>query len=89
MACNIEFIESALKELRKIDKTWAKRILDKIQVDLPNNPGKDKELTGDHSGSYSYRIGDYRVIYRIIGEATEAEPVLLILRIGHRKDIYD
>lgn len=82
MEYKIIFEKSVLKELQKIDNTFSKRILNLIKTELAFNPGKDKALTGNHKGLFSYRIGDYRVIYKIQPEN------LLILRIGHRKDIY-
>jgi mRNA interferase RelE/StbE len=75
---------SVEKDLRKIDKPQVIRILDKIENELAKNPGKDKELTGELKGLYSYRIGDYRVIYTIL----QKRETILILRIGHRKEIY-
>ena len=44
---------------------------------------KGKELTGNYKGLLSYRIGNYRIIYTVLRDKT-----VLILRIGHRKDIY-
>jgi addiction module RelE/StbE family toxin len=93
LACKIKYKESVVKDLKQIDKSQAKRILDKIDIDLSNNPGKHKPLTGDaFKDLNSYRVGNYRVIYRITEEVNvnnESETVLLILRIGHRKNVYD
>ena len=41
-------------------------------------------LTGDLAGLYKLRVGDYRVIYEFIDE----EKVVIVDRIGHRRDIY-
>ncbi|MBC8527799.1 MAG: type II toxin-antitoxin system RelE/ParE family toxin [Candidatus Cloacimonetes bacterium] len=84
MAYKIEYKASVAKDLKKIDKTQINKLLDKIDNDLANNPGKDKELTGEFKGLYSYRVGNYRVIYTIL----ESKETVLILRIGHKKEVY-
>ena len=84
MGYKIEYKASVAKDLKKIDKTQINKLLDKIDNDLANNPGKDKELTCEFKGLYSYRIGNYRVIYTIL----ESKETILILRIGHRKEVY-
>ena len=84
MAYKISYKASVEKELKKNDKFQISRILNKIDNDLAINPGKDKELTGEFKGLYSYRVGDYGVIYTIF-HSTET---ILILRIGHRKEVY-
>jgi mRNA interferase RelE/StbE len=91
LAYKLEFRKSVAKDLKKIDKFQTGRILEALKTDLVNNPGKDKELTGNHSGLYSYRIGDYRVIYSLIDQIQESgeEGIIDIQRIGHRKNIYD
>ena len=48
------------------------------------NPAIGKYLTGDLKGLLSYRSGDYRIIYRI----HHKEIMIIILTIGHRKDVY-
>ena len=85
MAYTIKFKSSVLKDLKKIDKHHLQRLLDKIDNDLAEDPGKGKALSGEYKGLYSFRIGDYRVIYTILN----VSKIVLILRIGHRKDIYN
>jgi len=79
---SVQFKASVKKDLRKIDRKEAKRILDSIEKDLASDPGKGTQLTGEFSGLYKYRIGNYRIIYDILRES------ILVLRIGHRKDVY-
>jgi len=76
---------SVEKDLKKIDKQQVKRIFDKIESDLSVNPGKDKKLTGEYKGLFSYTVGDYRIIYSLISD----KETILILRISHRKDVYN
>ena len=82
MAASVSYKASVRKDLKQLDRSVALRILDAIDTDLAANPGKDKALKGQFEGLYSYRVGDWRVIYSLIGEA------ILVLRIAHRKEIY-
>ncbi len=81
-ACRIAYKASVKRDLKQLDKASITRILDVIDTDLAHNPGKDKALKGQFAGLYSYRTGDWRVIYSILGDT------LLILRIGHRREVY-
>lgn len=80
---NISFAKSAEKELLKLDKNLAKRILDKIGL-LGNNPyGQNSQKLSGGKG-YRIRIGDYRVVYTIDKDAN----ILTVIRIRHRRDAY-
>ena len=52
--------------------------------DLEDDPFQGKPLKGELKGRYSYRVGTYRIIYRI----HQQKLVVLIIDIGHRRDIY-
>ena len=78
----VSFKASVEKDLRKIDKNEREKILKKIKNELITNTGIDKQLTGTFKGLYSYKVGNYRIIYSILKEE------ILILRISHRKDAY-
>jgi mRNA interferase RelE/StbE len=78
----ISFKASVEKDLRKIDPKERTNIINKINTELLINPGNDKKLSGEYKDLYSYRIGNYRVIYTLMTDE------ILILRIGHRKDVY-
>lgn len=80
----ISYKSSVERDFRKIDRTKVMRILDKIDTDLPKNPGKDKKLSGEYKDLYSYRLENHRVIYTILLN----KKMILILSISHRKDIY-
>jgi mRNA interferase RelE/StbE len=82
LASEIIIKASARKDLEKIDRHIAKRIADKIEKDLSKIPPEGKLLSGDLHGLYSYRVGDYRVLYTKIQEG------VLVLRIGHRREVY-
>jgi mRNA interferase RelE/StbE len=70
------------KDLKRLDKDEIRRILNGIEYKIVSNPFLGKSLKGDFRGCYRYRFGDYRVIYTI------SKNEILILRIGHRKEIY-
>ncbi len=82
MSYKIAFKKSVARDLKRIDKDWAKRILGKIESELPEIAEQCPNLTGKFSGLRKYRVGDYRVIYSIINDTA------LILRISHRKEAY-
>ncbi|MBN2089423.1 type II toxin-antitoxin system RelE/ParE family toxin [candidate division KSB1 bacterium] len=83
MAYKIKFKNSVSKDLKKIDKSIASDILDKIDTDLSINADKNPSLKGKFAGLRKFRVGDYRIIYSIIEIDT-----ILILRIAHRKEAY-
>ncbi|MDP2791995.1 MAG: type II toxin-antitoxin system RelE/ParE family toxin, partial [Rectinemataceae bacterium] len=63
MKNNVNFKASVRKDLKNLDQATVTRILDAIDNDLALNPGKDKPLKGQFEGIYSYRVGDWRVLY--------------------------
>ena len=83
MAYKINYKKSVTKDLNKIDKKQCKRLLNKIEKELSLFPEKGKELVGNFKGLFSYRSGDYRVIYSIL-----ADNNILILRVAHSKEVY-
>ncbi len=73
----------AKKFLKKLDKENQKRIIKKLKT-LSKNPRAGKFLVGNLSGLYKLRIGNYRAIYKIFQDKL----IVIILNIGHRKNIY-
>lgn len=87
MTYHVEFTRDALKFLKKLDKLTALLITAWIRKNLegctdPRAHGKG--LTANWSGEWRYRIGDYR----IIADIQDDRVVILILEIGHRRDLY-
>lgn len=87
MVWRIEFLPEAAKELKKLDRAVAARIVktleDRIAVlDDPRTLGG--ALTGDHAGYWRWRIGDYRVVARIEDERI----TVLVVRVAHRREVY-
>ena len=82
MAYNIVYKKSVQRDLKKLPKAEARRVLNQIEEELSKNADTYPVLKGPFAGLRKYRVGDYRVIYAILaGE-------VLVLRIGHRKDVY-
>ncbi|MCK4647545.1 type II toxin-antitoxin system RelE/ParE family toxin [Candidatus Pacearchaeota archaeon] len=77
------FKNSAERLFRKLDKFDQQRIVKKLRL-LRQNPFLGKPLIGNLAGSWSLRIGKYRIIYQI----KYGELIILVLDIGHRKNIY-
>ena len=84
----VDFLESAKRELKKLDKRWQLAILDYLEdeiagLDNPRNRGKP--LVGDKQGLWRYRVADYRIVCEI----RDAELLIVAVTIGHRKNVYD
>jgi mRNA interferase RelE/StbE len=81
----VEWKRSAVKELRALPKEVVEKILKAVE-ELSTNPYpvSVRKLVGvEHT--YRIREGDYRVIYTVTASAL----VIEVVRVGHRKDIYD
>jgi mRNA interferase RelE/StbE len=82
LAYNIVYKRSIQRDLEKLPKAEADRILNEIEQELSKNADTYPVLKGQFTGLRKYRIGDYRVIYALLGDDC------LVLRIGHRKEVY-
>jgi mRNA interferase RelE/StbE len=82
LASKITYKTSVIKDLKRLDKEEARRIIDKLEASLSANPDAGIPLKGEFQGLFKYRVGDYRVIY------AKTPGQVLILRVAHRKDIY-
>lgn len=75
--------KSALKELQNIEKNDRSRIVEAIDG-LLDNPYVGKQLKGGLDGLRRIRVGSYRVVYEI----NDHQVTILVLRIAHRKHVY-
>lgn len=82
MAFNITYKKSVIKDISRLDKKEARRIIDKIEKDLSDGAESYPVLKGDFAGLRKMRVGDYRIIFTIIDNN------VLVLRVGHRREIY-
>jgi mRNA interferase RelE/StbE len=80
----IEVKRSAAKALKKVPKAERKRIIDKINFLAKSLPSPDITKMKGNNPFHKVRVGDYRIIY----EVQEDVLLILIVKIGHRKDIY-
>lgn len=87
MKFKVEFTDRAVKDLKKLDRHTAALILGWVRKNLENceNPrAHGKGLTANRSGQWHYRVGDYR----LLAEIEEDKIRILILNVGHRREIY-
>lgn len=87
MPWSVELADEAVKAIDRLDKPARQRIQQFIAQRLMNtdNPRQTgKALTGRYTGLWRYRIGDYRLICRI----EDARLVVLVVKIGHRRNVY-
>lgn len=80
---SLEFKHSVAKDVAKIPKRDLQRIMDRIGAlrDQPRPPGSVK-LSGQEY--YRIRQGNYRIVYEIIDDRL----VIVVIAVGHRRDIY-
>jgi mRNA interferase RelE/StbE len=83
----IEITRGAAKQIKKLERTGQAAILRffRERLQLAENPRQwGKPLHGEKGGLWRYRVGDYRLICDIQDEKI----TVLVLRVGHRKDVY-
>jgi mRNA interferase RelE/StbE len=84
----IDFAESVAKQLRKLDPAVARRLVEFLRervAPLADPRSLGAALKGDELGRFwKYRVGDYR----IIAEIQDREIRILVVRIGHRREVY-
>ena len=88
MAWTVEFLASAKKSLKKLDRPWQQAILDYLENEvsvLADPRSRGKALTGEKRGLWRYRVGDYRIICHI----EDSRLTILALATGHRRKVYD
>ena len=85
MAWTIEFAKSAQKELSKLERSAAQRIIaflrDRVAVD-PRSVGGP--LKGELSVFWKYRIGEYR----LYADIQDDRVTVLVVKVGHRRNVY-
>ena len=88
MAWNLEISPVAQRQLDKLDRTVARRIsrflYERIRtLDDPRQLGE--RLQGNLKEFWRYRVGDYRIICSLEHDRL----VVMVLRVGHRREIYE
>jgi mRNA interferase RelE/StbE len=88
MTYKVEYTKTALRQLKKMDKKIASFIIAYIEdklVDCENPRLYGKALKGNLNNKWRYRVGDYRILAKIV----DAKVVIVVVEVGHRKDIYE
>lgn len=83
MTYSVSIKQSAVKALEKIARDERLRIIAAIDQ-LRDNPVAGSVLKGEFSGLRRIRVGSYRVVY----EVQDQQLVILVIRIGHRREVY-
>lgn len=83
MSYSIEILRVAQKQLAKVDQGQQQRIIDAIRnLAIDPRPSGCVKLSG--RAAWRIRVGSYRVIYEVHGERL----LVLVVSIGHRRDVY-
>jgi len=85
MAWRVEIENRCLRELKRLDRLVVRHAFEIIENVIALNPYAGKALAGRYRGLYSYRFSSYRIVY----ELRKKHLVILILRVSHRKDVYE
>ncbi|MCX7352695.1 MAG: type II toxin-antitoxin system RelE/ParE family toxin [Proteobacteria bacterium] len=85
MTWRVDWDDRARKELRQLDYPIQKKILQYMRERVTENPRNfGKELSGNKAGLWRYRFADIRIVCKI----DDAIVTVLVLRVGHRKNVY-
>ncbi len=81
----VRLLDAAVRDLARLDKPVARRVIERIGWLASNlDTIRPESLSGSLAGFYKLRVGDFRVIYEVL----DAEQILLVHAVGHRRDIY-
>ncbi len=87
MEWKVEFTDIAIKTLKKLDKHTAAMIIGYIEKNLVGdiNPRAfGKPLVDNQKGKWRYRVGDFRLLCKIV----DHKVTIVVVQVGNRKDIY-
>ncbi len=79
------FKKVVIKELKRLGAAESLHVVMAIAEQLSDQPQRHKPLTGPFAGLRRLRVGDIRVVFAILNQPER----VVILRVGHRKDVYD
>ncbi len=80
---SIKYTKEAKRKIERLDPS-IRVVIKKVIESLSSNPYKGKPLSYELAGLYSLRTSDYRIIYRI----KEKQLIIIVISVGHRKEIY-
>lgn len=87
MAWKIDFSDKSRKQIKKLSRNVQVQILDYLEhkIAILDNPRTRGEgLTANKAGLWRYRVEDYRIICQIIDDKL----IILVIEVGHRREIY-
>lgn len=87
MGYSVDYTGAAVRELKKLDKPTRALVFGWIEKNLVGceNPRRHgKGLTANRGGQWRYRVGDYR----LIADIQDDKVLILVLTVGHRRDVY-
>ena len=84
MTWAVRYTETAARSIRKLDPGVRGRVQSAIAA-LREDPYRGKPLALTLKGLHSWRTGDWRIIYRVEAERIE----ILVVTVGHRREVYD
>ena len=88
MAWTVRFSDAAIRQLERLDSTVRRRISSYLEKRVARSSSPRQlgtALSGDLKGLWRYRVGDYRIICRI----EDRELIVVVITVGHRRDIYE
>jgi len=83
----VEFHRAAVRDLRKLDADGQRRVLRYLRERIAGSEDPRRfghALTGDRKGLWRYRVGDYRIVAAIEDDRF----VVLVVTVGHRREVY-
>lgn len=80
----LRIYKQAQREIKKISKLHQKAILEALE-EIQENPLWGKPLTREQTGRFSYRVGLYRIIYKV----NKKDKIVYVITAGHRSSIYN
>lgn len=81
----LQIQDSAIHDLKELDKGVARRIISRLNWLAGNIDSIRREsLAGELSDYHKFRVGDYRILYQVFDDTQ----IIVIHRIGHRREIY-
>lgn len=82
MAFKLSYTQRAVRDIRKLDTVARKRLKTALEVLVQDPLKHSTKLINSKIGQYRFRVGDHRVIFDLIGDD------IVVLRVGHRREIY-
>ena len=82
MKFTLVYTKRAVRDIGDLDTLARKRLARRLEALAENPLGTSRKLMNTDLGSYRFRVGDYRVVFDIAGSQ------IVILRVGHRKEVY-